>query len=134
MWPDLAKFRQFGNTLQIFGNFLTVHFLFGKMLSLLWQISDTIRLVFFSANGQILKNNLAIWSHWSTLIKIPPSKHTLQNAQNMQLRKCIIKWNFGTIALSVEGLKERFHGRWKLKVTFWPFLCIGTLWFPFRSF
>ena len=134
MWPDLAKFRQFGNTLQIFGNFLTVHFLFGKMLSLLWQISDTIRLVFFSANGQILKNNLAIWSHWSTLIKIPPSKHTLQNAQNMQLRKCTIKWNFGTIALSVEGLKERFHGRWKLKVTFWPFLCIGTLWFPFRSF
>ena len=40
-------------------------FLFGKMLSLLWQISDIIGLIFIVANGQILKNNLAIWSHCS---------------------------------------------------------------------
>ena len=40
-------------------------FLFGKMLSLLWQNSDIIRLIFIVANGQILKNYLAIWSHCS---------------------------------------------------------------------
>ena len=44
--------------------FFTVHFLIGKMLSLLWQICDIIGLVFIVANGQILKNNLAIGSHW----------------------------------------------------------------------
>ena len=58
MWPDLAKFRHFGK-------FLTVYFLFGKMLSLLWQICDIIGLIFGVANGQILKNFLTIWSHLS---------------------------------------------------------------------
>ena len=33
-------------------------FLFGKMLSLLWQSCDIIRLIFNVANGQILKKNL----------------------------------------------------------------------------
>ena len=56
--PDLAKFRHFGK-------FLTVYFLFGKMLSLLWQICDIIGLIFGVANGQILKNFLTIWSHLS---------------------------------------------------------------------
>ena len=51
-------------TLQIFGKILTVHFLFGKMLNLLWQICDIIGLVFIVANVQKLKNNIAIWSHW----------------------------------------------------------------------
>ena len=63
VWPDLEKFRQFGKTLQVFGKFLTVHFLFGKILSLLWQICVIIGLVFILENGQILKNNKAIWSH-----------------------------------------------------------------------
>ena len=35
------------------------------MLSLLWQLCDIIGLIFFVANGQILKNNLTIWSHCS---------------------------------------------------------------------
>ena len=39
-------------------------FLFGKMLSLLWQICDIVGLIFSVANGQIFKNNLTIWSHW----------------------------------------------------------------------
>ena len=63
VWPDLAKFRHFVKSLQVFGNFLTVYFLFGKMLSLLWQICDIIGLIFNVANVQILKNNLTIWSH-----------------------------------------------------------------------
>ena len=46
-------------------NFLTVYFLLGTMLSLLWRISHIIGLIFTVANGQILKNNLTIWSHWN---------------------------------------------------------------------
>ena len=65
VWPDLAKFRHFGKRLQVFGKFLTVYFLFGKMLCLLWQICDIIMLIFIVANGQILKNNLTICSHWT---------------------------------------------------------------------
>ena len=42
---------------------LTFHFLFGKMLSLFWQFCDIIGQLFIFANGQILKNHLAIWSH-----------------------------------------------------------------------
>ena len=64
MWPDLAKFRHFGKSLQVLGKFLIVYFLFGKMLSLLWQICDIIGLIFIVANGQILKNNITIRSHW----------------------------------------------------------------------
>ena len=43
---------------------MTVYSLFGKMLSLLWQVSDIFGLIFIVTNGQILKN-LTIWSHWS---------------------------------------------------------------------
>ena len=58
---------------QIWRNFATLaklykslaYFLFGKMLNLLWQICDIIGLIFIVAHGQILKNNIAIWSHWS---------------------------------------------------------------------
>ena len=42
---------------------MIVHFLFGKMLSILWQICDIMGLVSFVSNGQILKYNLTIWSH-----------------------------------------------------------------------
>ena len=63
MWPDLAKIRHFGKS-QVFCNSLTVYFLFGKMLSILCQICDIIGLIFIVSNGQILKNNLTILSHW----------------------------------------------------------------------
>ena len=58
VWPDLAKFRHYGKILQVFGKFLAVYLLFGKLLSLNLAI-------FISANGQILKNNPTIWSHWT---------------------------------------------------------------------
>ena len=46
-----------------------VYFLFGKTLSRLWQICDIIGLFFIVVNGQILKNNLTIWSQllWAFL-------------------------------------------------------------------
>ena len=59
---DISPFWQkFTSLWQI----LMVYFLFGKMLNLLWQICDIIGLIFIVAHGQILKNNIAIWSHWS---------------------------------------------------------------------
>ena len=63
VWPDLATFCRLGKSLQVFGKFLMVYLWFGKMLSLLWQISDIIGLIFFVVNGQVLKNNVTIWSH-----------------------------------------------------------------------
>ena len=62
VWPDLAKFCHFGKSFPVSGKFLTVYFLVGKILSWLWQFCDIIGLIFIAANGQILKNNLTIWS------------------------------------------------------------------------
>ena len=42
VWPDLAKFRQFGTTLKHFGHFDRVHSMFGKNFSLFWQILHVI--------------------------------------------------------------------------------------------
>ena len=44
-----------------------VFFLVGKILDRLWQISNAIGQVFIDINGQMLKNNRAIWSHCSLL-------------------------------------------------------------------
>ena len=66
VWPDLAEFRHFGKTLKDFDKLLTVIFLFGKMLSLLWQILCIIGLIFIVANGQILKNNLIYFGKCDT--------------------------------------------------------------------
>ena len=63
VWRDLAKFRHFGKSLRVFGKFVTFYFIFGEILSSLWQICVIIGLIFIVANGQILKNNLTIWSH-----------------------------------------------------------------------
>ena len=63
VWPDLAKVYKFLANFECF-------FLFGKMLSQFWHICDILGLIFIVANGQILKNNLTIWSHWSGLMNI----------------------------------------------------------------
>ena len=52
VWPDLEKFRHFGKILQAFGKFFTVYFLFGRMLSLIWQICDIIGLSFIVVNAK----------------------------------------------------------------------------------
>ena len=49
VWPDLAKFRQFDKKLQLFGKFLAIFYLFGKILSFICYI---ISLIFVIANGQ----------------------------------------------------------------------------------
>ena len=67
VWPDLAKFRHFGKTLQVFGNFWQFISHLHKMLCQLRQIYDIIGQIFIVANGQILKNNITIWPHWSSV-------------------------------------------------------------------
>ena len=64
VWPYLAKFLQFVQNITSLGKILTVNFLFGKLLSLLWRICYIIWQFFTIANGLILKNNPTIWSHW----------------------------------------------------------------------
>ena len=56
VWPDLAKFHHFGKILEKFWWF---NYYVGKS----WTNFDK-----FDVNGQMLKNKLAIWSHWSTQI------------------------------------------------------------------
>ena len=64
VWPDLAKFRHFGKSLQVFSKFLTVYILFGKMRSLLWHFLLLLGKFSLLEMAKYLKNNLAIWSHW----------------------------------------------------------------------
>ena len=84
-WTCLISVTRFGEILQVFGIFLRVYLLLGKMLSLLWQFCDIIGLIFIVENGQILKNNQTIWSHcfevkrnwWDLCAKIQIRKHKI---------------------------------------------------------
>ena len=38
VWPDLAKFRQFGKTLKVFGYSLRIYFVLANILILIGQI------------------------------------------------------------------------------------------------
>ena len=60
VWPDLSKFRHFGNILWIVVKWLRVYSLLGKSLNLLWQNCNVFGLPFNAVRGQILKNNVAI--------------------------------------------------------------------------
>ena len=65
VWPDLAKFRNFSTMLKNIDYIERVHLVFGEVLSLFGQILYAFGQIFIVANGQIEKNNLVIWSHWS---------------------------------------------------------------------
>ena len=101
VWPDLAKLCHFGKILLVFSNFLKVYFLFGKMLSLLWQLCFILGLIFIVTNGQILQINLTVWSHWVT--------HEAKLAQkNVLCRECLYAW--APIINFVQGVKtESVH-------------------------
>ena len=68
---------QFWPNLKSLGQFLRVYLLLGKNLDQLWQILYAIGQVFIDVNGQILKNNLAIWSHWSCSVRVGEKNSTL---------------------------------------------------------
>ena len=109
-WSEESSVTRFGKGLQVFGEFLMVYFLFGIMLSLLWRICDIMGLIFIVANGQILKNNATIWSHWSEdprstvfLAKIW-STGSPQTRQNISRSFLSILGNFGQSYLPKSGL------------------------------
>ena len=64
MWPEVVKFGLFGKIFKVWCNFWCVYLLFSKILNLLCQIFDTFGQTIIDVNGQMLKNDLAIWSHW----------------------------------------------------------------------
>ena len=77
---SVTRFGEFSPLRKIFKvlhNFLRVYLLLGKILDWLWQISCAIGQVFIDINGQMLKNNLAIWSHWLPVLFI--SDKTVSN-------------------------------------------------------
>ena len=64
MQPDLAKFGPFFVIFKLFGNFWGV-----RILQKITHAGNFCAIVqiFIVINGQILKNNLAIWSHCNSL-------------------------------------------------------------------
>ena len=61
-WPDLAKFRHFGNNNYVFSNSLWQ--CFEPTLANFYAIGQ----IFLVVISQILKNDLAIWSHWCKVL------------------------------------------------------------------
>ena len=59
-----VEISPFGKIFKVLDNFLRVYLLFGKILDRLWQMLHAIGQVFIDINGQMLKNNLFIRSHW----------------------------------------------------------------------
>ena len=64
VWQNLAKFTTLAKLYKSLCKFLSVDLIFGKVLRLLRQICYITGLIFIVANGQILKHNRTIWSHW----------------------------------------------------------------------
>ena len=63
MWRNLATLVKFKKSLT---KFFRVYLVFGKILQLLWQKCNAIGQVCTVTDGEIFKDNLAIWSHCST--------------------------------------------------------------------
>ena len=73
VWPDLAKFFNFGKIKNFFGNSWRVYLVFSKILYLRWPIFDASGQMFIvCCKWPNIKNSLAIWSHWSISIQVLP--------------------------------------------------------------
>ena len=64
LWQQKFKSLAILTSLFSLWQFLQVSLVFGKILNLLWQSLKAIGQFFIVVNSQILKNDLAIWSHW----------------------------------------------------------------------
>ena len=56
VWPDSAKFHQFGKDIIFFGSFWRV---FSEILYLIWQKNYAIGLIFIVVNDQNIENIVA---------------------------------------------------------------------------
>ena len=63
VWPDLAKFLHLGKIFKVLVNFWGFIYYFGKLWTDFGKILYVIGQIFIDVNGQMLKNNLAIWWH-----------------------------------------------------------------------
>ena len=63
VWPDLAKFYDFGEILKVFGNFLVFILYLAKFEPTLCNF-QAIKQIFTFGNSPNIKNNIAIWLHW----------------------------------------------------------------------
>ena len=98
--------------------YLAVYILFGKMLGILLQ-NDIIGLIFIDANGQILKNNLTVWSHWLQLTELT--------------KKFLLRWNdknqkYAIVIKIVELLKRLASNAFLSKLPVVPFLAASSWW------
>ena len=82
MWPDLAKFLQFGKTLKPFGILSRVCLVFGKLKNLLWQIFNAIGQIFLAVDDQILNRS---------------SSHLVALNYNCQIISCCFSSSLQTI-------------------------------------
>ena len=64
VWPNLAKFHQFGNILKVLCDYMRAYLVLGKNLNLLWSSFYAIGQILIVPNGLIFTNNLVIWSHF----------------------------------------------------------------------
>ena len=74
VWPDLAIFCQLGKILKIFGNFMKVYLVFGKLLNLLWKNQCAFGPIYVVVNGQILSK------HFRHLVT-PSNIHSAESKQ-----------------------------------------------------
>ena len=66
VWPDLAKFCNFGKILKVFGQFFGLFILlFGKLLYQLWHFYAAGH-IFIAVNGQILNSDIVPSGHTGT--------------------------------------------------------------------
>ena len=84
VWPDWAKFRNFGNILKALVNFVKVCLVFGKILRLLWQISYwAIGIV--SIFGEISP----LWQHFKSLWHLYMSLFCIEENFETYLAICL---------------------------------------------
>ena len=100
--------------LQVFGKLLTVYFLFGKTVNLFWLFCFTYLIIFIVANGQILKHNLTLWSHWahSFLSFLIDWDKNLNQSEHFKLGSLDTAWHLVTSLGKIIS-----HPDWRYKTT-----------------
>ena len=64
VWPDFAKFCHFLQNVRSLWHYLRVSLIVGIVMNLLWLNMEDNEQLYIVENRKILKNNLAILSHW----------------------------------------------------------------------
>ena len=104
VWPDLAKFHHFGNSLR-------VYFVLGKILNLIWQNFMILDNFYCCKWPKIIYS--IIWSHW---MRSPPLMHcTVLHALNWWKRKVITQMMHDKVA-GVIGRDDSRHSSMDLSV------------------